>query len=78
MEAEESEGVVSDAPPLRRSDLDGVRCAVPICTALHGGVRFLHIRCHPSAAQEVAYEDGVLTVRCCKCQSLTVRIAVAE
>lgn len=79
MEAEESEGLVSDRrQPLTRGDLDtaGV-CAIPSCTAVHGAMS-LSGRCHPGRPQEVTYECGVLTVRCSKCQELTAEIAVAH
>lgn len=61
---------------LTRRDLDGQRCHTPGCGC--GGVLFLHPQCHPHRGVDVAYDEGVLTIRCHKCQQFVATIVVAS
>jgi hypothetical protein len=65
---------------LTRLDLDGQLCMVPGCTASthnHGGL-VLRAFCHPRADSIVIYANGVLTIRCGKCNRHIVHVGVAE
>jgi hypothetical protein len=65
-------------PPLTRVDLDTAGCQAPGCTHVNHPVMYLHPRCHVSAGTRVEYHrDGVLRIRCRKCDSLVANVAVA-
>ena len=64
---------------LTREDLDGKSCAMPGCThERHPEGLYLHAVCHPRAPLDVAYHEGVLTVRCDRCDAHVATIAVAS
>lgn len=65
--------------PLTRKELDHLECGNPNCTTKHesgDGLAF-HSRCHPGAAVETWYQNGVLTLRCKRCSFLVAHIQVA-
>jgi len=61
--------------PMTRIELDQQRCDTPGCGC--GGVIFIHPTCHAHRGVDVSYVEGVLSLRCHKCQRLMTRIAVA-
>ena len=67
------------ATPLTQQDLKDLTCAEPGCTHdSHENGLALHSRCHPSQPTWAWYKDGVLTVRCSRCESVVATIAVAQ
>ncbi len=65
--------------PLTRLDLDSMGCGVPGCThAMHESM-FVHSRCHPTAGTRVEYRrpEGVLRIRCRKCEAHIIDVLVA-
>jgi hypothetical protein len=69
-----------DRPPMGRSDLD----AMSSCEACEGPRRdhealALHARCHPQSPTWTFYAgDGILVVRCAKCDQMIAAIWVGE
>jgi hypothetical protein len=63
---------------LMREDLDGEQCMVPGCSHIgHPEGLYMHAMCHQTAKLDVAYHDGVLTLRCGRCLNRVAIIAVA-
>ena len=63
--------------PVRRQDLDMMRCGRDGCTSEHGPLVF-HSRCHPRAPTWTAYLDGELAVQCADCGAELIRIAIGD
>ena len=63
--------------PLTREQLDQAHCSTPGCTHGDHGPLYLHGRCHPNAATQAVYENGVLTITCARCQKVVTQVAVA-
>jgi hypothetical protein len=63
---------------LTRKELDEATCQSPGCTHQDHGPLHLHSRCHPSAGTRVAYAQGILTIRCRKCEAFIAQVLVAE
>lgn len=60
-----------------RDLLDHMSCQVPDCTHEHDEPLFLHSRCHVEAATWCSYQNGVLTVKCSKCEKTVIKVEVA-
>lgn len=63
---------------LTRVDLDAAGCSSPSCSHADHPALFVHGRCHPSAGTRIEYRrDGILRVRCRKCEAPIANILVA-
>jgi hypothetical protein len=66
--------------PMTRRELDQARCGhedhdPEDCRV--GGPLYLHARCHPSAGTRCMYDQGILDIRCRRCEAPIVKVAVA-
>jgi hypothetical protein len=62
---------------MTKEDLDRARCSTPGCAEEHGPL-YLKGMCHPYAGNQVAYEEGTLTISCHRCMKPIAQIAVKE
>lgn len=64
--------------PLTRAVLDEMGCGTPNCGHDHT-VLYLHQACHSGVGTRAAYDkrNGVLTIRCRRCEKVVAEIAVA-
>jgi len=77
-----------DLPPMNRADLDSMlklgcgfcgRSPAPAAEPHEHEVLALHARCHPRSPTWTFYAgDGILVVRCAKCDRMIAAILVAE
>jgi len=75
----ENEGKSKSMPePLKRQDLDNIRCIDPLCDSDHPV--FVQAKCHSGAGVSAAYDKhvGCMNIYCAVCNDLVVRIQVEE
>lgn len=71
----------TQAMPLTQSDLNGAMCMIPGCDhADHGHTLFFHGKCHPYATVSACYvqPQGIIVIRCHRCNELVAELKVAE
>lgn len=68
------------APRLTRKDLDEIqasaKCPHENCDC--GGLPTLNAPCHPGEGLDVAYEDGIIRIRCHKCKKGVADFAMGQ
>lgn len=63
--------------PLDRHELAHMKCGTPGCNADHGDL-VLRARCHPDRGVEVSHQNGILVIRCMRCQELVAEVIVGH
>ena len=51
-----------------RKEMDETHCQNPECDCGGDGPMFINQRCHPNAALEAFWYEGVVYIRCAKCE----------